>query len=150
VPAPKSSSRYEFPSLSPQHDRVDYSRKILRINDAIRSILSVSHMERMDLIAINNRSLCNHSKVKRAERTTRKHSNKSNLPDLKELRLDNRRENVLRAQRGQSISADLGTGLIPHGEGEAELCERYIEEYIQRLKEEKRYDILCDRAKLIS
>jgi hypothetical protein len=93
----KTASRYELPSLSPQHERADYSRKILRINEAIRSILSISHMERMDLIAINNRSLCNHSKVQRAERTTRKANHSVNLPNLKELRLDNRRRSIYRA-----------------------------------------------------
>jgi hypothetical protein len=92
----RQTPRYELPSLSPLHERADYSRKILRINEVIRSIMSISHMERMELIAINNRSLANTSKVKRAERTTRKLnlSAHSPLPDLKMIRLDNRRKSL--------------------------------------------------------
>lgn len=63
-------------------------------------------MERMDLIAINNRSLCNHSKIKRAERTTRKLNHKRNLPNLKDLRLDYRRESVFSLEKRQNFSTE--------------------------------------------
>jgi len=88
--ATKQVNRCELPSLSPKHDQVENSRNIMKINEAIKSILSLGNMEKMELIAINNRCLFNYSKVKRAERTNRKlNSDKSCfLPDLKDLKVD--------------------------------------------------------------
>lgn len=122
----RHTPRYELPSLSPLHERADYSRKILRINEVIRSIMSISHMERMDLIAINNRCLFNTSKVKRAERTTRKLnlSAHSPLPDLKMIRLDNRRKSLKHDSRRK------GESDATRGQLETDLCEKYIEEYL--------------------
>jgi len=44
----------------------------MKINDAIKSIMSIGNMEKMEFIAINNRNLFNYGKVKRAEWTNRK------------------------------------------------------------------------------
>jgi hypothetical protein len=101
-------------------------------------------MERMDLIAINNRSLCNHSKVQRAGRTTRKLNRAQDLPlsDPTLLRLDYRRRRSLKTDQKRDMMGG-------REEVETELCEQYIEEYLQQLREERRFDILGDRAKLI-
>lgn len=60
-------------------------------------------MERMDLIAINNRSMCNHSKIQRAERITKRpHGGSNKLPNLKEIRLDTRRHSIIRTLKSHS------------------------------------------------
>lgn len=111
-PTPLRHSPRHLPILSPMHQRADHSRKILKINEAIRSLLSISHMERMDLIAINNRSLCNHSKVQRAGRTTRKLNRTEHLPlsDPTPLRLDYRRGRSLKKEQEREGREGRGGG----------------------------------------
>jgi hypothetical protein len=84
----KESFRYDLPCLSPKHEKVENSRKIMKINEAIKSIMSMGNMEKMELIAINNKCLFNYGKVKRAEWTNRKSAEIPHFPNLKGLRID--------------------------------------------------------------
>lgn len=146
----KFTSRYDCPAISPKHERVDYSRKIMRINQAIKSILSISHMERMSIIAINNRSICNHNKIKRAERAYHSIAKKNELPNIKQLRLDNRRK-ILRTEPDASVNISNRMSFMEDRikDEQVQICEKYIQEYLQRLKKQNRFDILGDRTKLI-
>ena len=146
----KFTSRYDCSAISPKHERVDYSRKIMRINQAIKSILSISHMERMSIIAINNRSICNHNKIQRAERAYHSIAKKNELPNIKQLRLDNRRK-ILRTEPDASVNISNRMSFMEDRikDEQVQICEKYIQEYLQRLKKQNRFDILGDRTQLI-
>ena len=85
-------------------------------------------MEKMNLIAINNRSLFNYGKVKRAEWTNRKLSEEKStfLPDLKALKLDHQHKNILKCNTESidSFSIELKNENQPK---KKDLCEQLID-----------------------
>lgn len=55
----------------------------------MKSMMSIDHMEKMNLIAINNRCISKYSKIKRAEEISNRYSRKTPfLPNLKKINLD--------------------------------------------------------------
>ncbi len=59
-----------------KHERAEESRYIQNVNEAINNMMNIGRMKKMDLLAINNRSLFNYSKIKRAEQSLKSNSPK--------------------------------------------------------------------------
>lgn len=55
--------------LSLKHEKVNERRIIDKTNQVVSNILAIGRMKKMNLIAINNRSISIYSKVKRAEQS---------------------------------------------------------------------------------
>jgi len=49
-----------------KHEKVNQRRIVQKTNEVMNNILTLGRMKKLDLIAINNRSIFNYSKKKRA------------------------------------------------------------------------------------
>lgn len=63
---------HEISHLSPYHERVSIEKQYLKKKQQLRSILIMGHLQKMELNAINNKSIQMMLKAKKAEEMSKK------------------------------------------------------------------------------
>lgn len=74
----EKDKEYGYNLRALKHERAEESRYMQNVNEAINNMMNIGRMKKLDLLAINNRSLFNYSKIKRAEQSLKSNSPKSN------------------------------------------------------------------------